>query len=76
MTLFGQATLAGRRLLEAGAQVVTVIWDEYGPANSAWDTHFYHYERLQRRALARPRLGAHRPADSTSKSAACSTTRS
>jgi hypothetical protein len=47
MTLFGQATLAGRRLLEAGAQVVTVIWDEYGPANSAWDTHFYHYERLQ-----------------------------
>jgi uncharacterized protein (DUF1501 family) len=47
MTLFGQATLAGRRLLEAGAQVVSVIWDEYGPANSAWDTHFYHYERLQ-----------------------------
>ncbi len=47
LTLFGQATLTGRRLLEAGAQVVTVIWDEYGPANSAWDTHFYHYERLQ-----------------------------
>lgn len=39
MTLFGQATLAGRRLLEAGAQTVTVIWDEYTIANTAWDTH-------------------------------------
>ncbi|WP_254512036.1 DUF1501 domain-containing protein [Anatilimnocola floriformis] len=46
-TLFGQATLAGRRLLEAGAQLVTVIWDEIQIANSAWDTHFHHYERLQ-----------------------------
>jgi len=46
MTLFGQATLAGRRLLEAGASVVTVIWDEIDIANSAWDTHFHHYERL------------------------------
>lgn len=47
MTLFGQATLAGRRLLEAGAQLVTVIWDEIQIANSAWDTHFHHYERLK-----------------------------
>ena len=47
MTLFGQATLVGRRLLEAGAEVVSVFWDEYGPANSAWDTHFSHFERLQ-----------------------------
>ena len=46
MTLFGQATLAGRRLLEAGATQVTVIWDEITIANSAWDTHFHHYERL------------------------------
>ena len=47
MTLFGQATLTGRRLLEAGATLVTVIWDEVGTANSAWDTHFNHYERLR-----------------------------
>ncbi|QDU25282.1 hypothetical protein ETAA8_03460 [Anatilimnocola aggregata] len=46
-TLFGQATLAGRRLLEAGAKLVTVLWDEIKTANSAWDTHFHHYERLQ-----------------------------
>jgi arylsulfatase A-like enzyme len=47
MTLFGQSTLAGRRLLEAGATLVSVFWDEYGPANTAWDTHFNHYERLK-----------------------------
>jgi hypothetical protein len=47
MTLFGQATLAARRLVEAGAKLVTVFWDEYGPANSAWDTHFDHYTRLR-----------------------------
>jgi hypothetical protein len=47
MTLFGQATLAGRRLLEAGATLVSVFWDEFGPANTAWDTHFNHYERLK-----------------------------
>ncbi len=46
MTLFGQATLAGRRLLEAGATLVSVFWDEYETANTAWDTHFNHYERL------------------------------
>jgi hypothetical protein len=47
MTLFGQATLAGRRLLEVGATLVSVFWDEIQTANSAWDTHFSHYERLK-----------------------------
>lgn len=47
MTLFGQSTLAGLRLLEAGAPLVTVVWDEYSAANSGWDTHFNHYERLK-----------------------------
>ncbi|MEX2287474.1 MAG: DUF1501 domain-containing protein [Planctomycetaceae bacterium] len=47
MTLFGQSTLAARRLLEAGATLVSVFWDEFGPANTAWDTHFNHYERLK-----------------------------
>jgi hypothetical protein len=47
MTLFGQATLAGRRLLEAGATLVSVFWDEIQTANSAWDTHFSHFERLK-----------------------------
>jgi uncharacterized protein (DUF1501 family) len=46
MTLFGQATLAARRLVEAGSQIVTVFWDEVGITNSAWDTHFDHYSRL------------------------------
>jgi hypothetical protein len=47
MTLFGQSTLAGRRLLEAGAKVVTVVWDEYTVANTAWDTHNKIWERLR-----------------------------
>lgn len=51
MTLFGQATLAGRRLLEAGARVVSVFWDEIQTANSAWDTHFSHFERLREELL-------------------------
>lgn len=51
MNLFGQATLAGRRLLEAGATIVTVLWDEIAIANSAWDTHFHHYERLSTELL-------------------------
>ena len=40
MTLFGQAALAARRLVEAGSRFVTVIWDEYGLAGSGWDTPF------------------------------------
>ncbi len=39
MTLFGQATLAARRLVEAGSRVTTVFWDEYNLGNSAWDCH-------------------------------------
>jgi hypothetical protein len=51
MTLFGQACLAARRLLEAGVPFVTVFWDEYGSVNSAWDTHYYHYPRLKEHLL-------------------------
>ena len=47
MTLFGQAALAARRLVEAGSRLVTVFWDEYVTANSAWDTHFDHFVRLK-----------------------------
>jgi hypothetical protein len=46
-TLFGQACLAARRLVEAGSRVVTVFWDEYGLAGSAWDTHWNHYPRMR-----------------------------
>lgn len=47
MTLFGQATLAARRLTEAGARVTTVFWDEYNLGNSAWDTHVYLVNRMR-----------------------------
>jgi hypothetical protein len=46
-TLFGQGALAGRRLIEAGSRVVTVFWDEYGPVNTAWDTHTNNFARLK-----------------------------
>jgi hypothetical protein len=46
-TLFGQGVLAARRLIEAGARVVTVFWDEYGPVNTAWDTHANNFPRLK-----------------------------
>ncbi len=46
-TLFGQATLVARRLLEAGCQFTTVIWDEFALVNSAWDTHYYHYSLMR-----------------------------
>jgi hypothetical protein len=36
MTLFGQAALVARRLVEAGTRFVSVFWDEYGLADSAW----------------------------------------
>ncbi|WZO97774.1 DUF1501 domain-containing protein [Isosphaeraceae bacterium EP7] len=42
MTLFGQATLTARRLVEAGGRFVTVFWDEYGLAIAGWDTHTEH----------------------------------
>ena len=47
MTLFGQAALQARRLVEAGCRFVTVIWDEYGQLNAGWDTHVDHYNRLK-----------------------------
>lgn len=46
-TLFGQSCLAARRLVEAGSRVVSVFWDEFGVAGSAWDTHFNHYPRMK-----------------------------
>jgi hypothetical protein len=51
MNLFGQAVLAARRMVESGCRLVTVFWDEVGTANSAWDTHFDHYDRLQQELL-------------------------
>ncbi len=48
MTLFGQACLAARRLVEAGGKFVTVFWDGFGQfAGCAWDTHANHYPRLK-----------------------------
>jgi uncharacterized protein (DUF1501 family) len=47
-TLFGQACLAARRLVEAGCKFVTVFWDGFGQfASCAWDTHAYHFQRLK-----------------------------
>jgi uncharacterized protein (DUF1501 family) len=47
MTLFGQACLTARRLVEAGSRFVSVFWDEFGLAGSGWDTHWDHYPRLK-----------------------------
>lgn len=47
MTLFGQACLSARRLLEAGVKLVTVVWDEYGQTDESWDTHYDHHTRLR-----------------------------
>jgi hypothetical protein len=47
MTLFGQGALAARRLIEAGGRFVSLFWDEYGLADSAWDTHYQHYPRMK-----------------------------
>jgi hypothetical protein len=47
MTVFGQAALCARRLVEAGSRFVTVFWDEFGLAGSGWDTHWDHYPRLR-----------------------------
>lgn len=46
-SLFGIGCLAARRLLEAGGRVVTLFWDEFGLAGSAWDTHGDHYGRMR-----------------------------
>lgn len=47
MTIFGQACLSARRLVEAGSKFVSVFWDEYGLAGSGWDTHWDHYGRMR-----------------------------
>jgi hypothetical protein len=48
MTLFGQATLAARRLVEAGCKFVTVFFDSFGSnGDSAWDTHTHHFSRMK-----------------------------
>lgn len=46
-SLFGQSCLAARRLVEAGAKVVSIFWDEYGLAGSGWDTHWNHFQRMK-----------------------------
>ena len=51
MTLFGQSVLTARRLLEAGCPLVSVFWDEYKVVNTAWDTHFNHFSRLNNELL-------------------------
>ena len=51
MTLFGQASLAARRMVEAGTKLVTVFWDEYGLAGDAWDTHFDHFNRMKNQLM-------------------------
>jgi len=52
MTLFGQASLAARRLVEAGSKFVSVFWDPVGPYGiSVWDTHENHYPRLKQYLL-------------------------
>lgn len=47
MTLFGQATLTARRLVEAGGRFLSVFWDEYGLAGTGWDTHWDHFPRMK-----------------------------
>jgi hypothetical protein len=51
LTLFGQAALTARRLIEAGSRFVSVFWDEYGLAGSAWDTHWDHYPRMKQELM-------------------------
>jgi hypothetical protein len=50
-TLFGQACLSARRLVEAGSRIVTVFWDEFGLAGHAWDTHYNHFPRMKQELL-------------------------
>lgn len=51
MNLFGQSALTARRLLESGCPLVSVFWDEYKVINTAWDTHFNHFSRLEQELL-------------------------
>lgn len=57
MTIFGQAALTARRLVEAGSRFVTVFWDEFGLAGSGWDTHWDHYPRLRNELMPGLDLG-------------------
>ncbi|MFT5522602.1 MAG: hypothetical protein ACI9HK_000546 [Pirellulaceae bacterium] len=45
--LFGQSALMARRLIESGARVATVFWDEFVQNNSGWDTHNNQTRRLR-----------------------------
>lgn len=45
--LFGQGTLQARRLIEAGARLVSVQWDEFGLSDGSWDTHEHQTTRLR-----------------------------
>jgi hypothetical protein len=47
MHLFGQATLAARRLVEAGSRFATVFWDDFAETANAWDTHYAHYPNMR-----------------------------
>jgi hypothetical protein len=47
MHLFGQATLAARRLVETGCRFATVFWDDYHHLQSAWDTHNWHFPKMR-----------------------------
>ena len=44
--LFGQSALQARRLIEGGARLVSVFWDEFGQSCGAWDTHEKQRQRL------------------------------
>ncbi len=44
--LFGQSALQARRLIEGGARLVSVFWDEFGQSCGAWDTHEKQSQRL------------------------------
>jgi hypothetical protein len=50
-SLFGESTLIGRRLVEAGARFVTVTWDVFWERIQAdfdgWDTHTKNFELLK-----------------------------
>jgi uncharacterized protein (DUF1501 family) len=52
LTLFGQACLTARRLVEAGGRFISVFWDPYELfGGSCWDTHANHFPRLKQYLL-------------------------
>lgn len=54
-TLFGSATLLGRRLVERGVRFVNVSWDNFSKrfevSKAAWDTHESNYPMLRETLL-------------------------